>query len=223
MSSKKKVITIAITTAALSLGGIGIASASNSRISFKAKTSVSHSIGQHLGANFEGHGFVGANGELTSILAGLVTKGILTQTQVDAITTAIAGAHTSEQAQGIAARTALHTLIATTLGIDVVTLDARLTAGDSLATIAGAKTPALIAALVADASTKIDAAVAAGKITATQATTFKANLTAHITAEVNGTGGMSRGMGHMGEGRGHHLGLGINAGGMGSMSLNPMG
>ena len=64
----------------------------------------------------------------------------------------------------------------------------RLAAGDSLAIIAGSKTPALIAALTLEVSAKIDAAVVAGKITAAQATQLKLNLNAAITARVNAAG-----------------------------------
>jgi hypothetical protein len=41
--------------------------------------------------------------------------------------------------------------------------------------------------MVADGNAKIDAAVAAGTITAAQATEKKASLTAHVTAEVDQT------------------------------------
>jgi len=95
-----------------------------------------------------------------------------------------------------------------------------LAAGESLATIAGAKKDALIAALVAEESKQIDAAVTAGKLTAAQATTLKADLTAHVTAEVNATGmGRMGGMGGKG-GRGHG-GHGDHHGGpMGQMGQN---
>jgi len=102
-------------------------------------------------------------------------------------------------------------------------LFARLAAGDSLATIAGAKKDALIAALVADETKQIDAAVAAGKLTAAQATTIKADLTAHVTAEVNATGPMGGFGGPMG-GHGHgHGGHGDHDGGMGGRMGIPNG
>lgn len=102
-------------------------------------------------------------------------------------------------------------VITATLGIDATTLHNRLAAGESLATIAGAKKDALIAALVADETKQIDAAVTAGKLTADQAATLKSGLTAHVTEEVNEVGHM-RGMmdgkhgGKGGHGRGHHDG-----------------
>lgn len=219
MSSKKKVITIAVTTVALSLGSIGIATASNAKHSVKIKsTSVTRSIANPMFGGIDGPGIAGKNGELASVLAGLVAKGTLTQAQVDAINTALTTAETNEKAQGSVNQTALLNLIATTIGIDVTTLNTRLAAGDSLATIAGAKTSALITALVADASSKIDAAVTAGKITAAQATTLKANLTAQITAGVNAA---HSGMGHFGGGRGHHMGMGQPFSGGTSTMMTP--
>jgi len=64
-------------------------------------------------------------------------------------------------------------------------------AGQNLAQIAvaaGKTRDGLIAAMVADGNKKIDAALAAGTITAAQATAQKASLTAHVTAEVDETG-----------------------------------
>jgi hypothetical protein len=64
-------------------------------------------------------------------------------------------------------------------------------AGQTLAQIAvaaGKTRDGLIAALVADANTKIDAALAAGKITAAEAATAKASVTGRVTAEVDETG-----------------------------------
>lgn len=210
MSSKKKVVVIAITTVALSLGSVGIATAGNSKLSAKSKIAVSKSLGKTTSVNFGSHG-MGAHGEnLAALLSGLVAKGTLTQAQVDAINAAITAARTSAKTNSDAVRTAHKTLIATTLGISVATLESRLAAGESLATIAGAKKDALIAVLVAEATKQIDAAVTAGKITAVQATQFKANLTTMITAKVNRVGGMG---GHKG-GMGGHMG-GFRGGPMG--------
>jgi hypothetical protein len=89
-------------------------------------------------------------------------------------------------------------LIASTIGIDTATVQTRLKAGESLATIAGAKKDALIAALVADHIKRLDADVAAGKITAEQATRMKANLTARVTEAVNSTRGKGGKFGHKG-------------------------
>ena len=95
------------------------------------------------------------------------------------------------------ARVALEALISKTIGVDSATIRTRLAAGESLGVIAGAKKAELIALLVADKTKRIDADVTAGKLTAAQATTLKAGLTAHVTAEVDSVGG-KRGPGSMG-------------------------
>jgi hypothetical protein len=70
--------------------------------------------------------------------------------------------------------------------------------------IAGDKRAALITALVADATKRMDAAVAAGKMTATQATSLKADLTAHVTAQVDAVRpAIGPGMGKGGQKGGH--------------------
>jgi len=80
---------------------------------------------------------------------------------------------------------------ATYLGITEADLRTKLQSGQTLAQIAaataGKSRDGLIQALVADATKSIDAAQAANKITADQATQLKTNLTQHITAEVDST------------------------------------
>lgn len=222
MSSKKKIVAIAITTVALSLGSVGIATAENSKSSAKSKVSIGKFFNQTTSVNLRGRSMEAHGQNLAAILAGLVAKGTLTQAQVDAINAAIVAARSSDQTQGDAARTAHKTLIATTLGISVATLEARIAAGESLATIAGAKKDALIAALVADATVKIDAAVTAGKITAAQAAQLKANLTVAITAQVNRAGGMWGHDGDMDGRMGGHMGGHMN-GGMGNTGVSLTG
>ena len=94
----------------------------------------------------------------------------------------------------------------TYLGISEADLRTKLQAGQNLGQIAaataGKSRDGLIAALVADETAKIDAAQKAGTITADQATQLKANLTAHVTAEVDRTGpGGFPGFGGPGRGR----------------------
>lgn len=200
---------MAVTTVALSLGTVGFASATNAKSSVKVRSSVANSIANQASVHMGEFGYGEQGNELASILAGLVTKGTLTQAQVDAINAAITAARATNQNQEVTKRAARLQLIATTIGIDVATLQTRLSAGDSLATIAGAKTAVLIAVLVAEESKEIDAAATAGKITAAQATTLKANLTVQVTAMVNRTGGMHGGFGEgMGEGMGQGMGMG---------------
>lgn len=160
-------------------------------------------------AGASAHDRMGEKGQgLTSILTGLVSKGTLTQTQVDAITKALTDARGAAKAAHDAARAEHIKVITDALGIDEATLKSRVEAGESLATIAGAKKDALITALVAYETKKIDAAVTAGKLTAAQATAMKANLSAHVTAKVEATKGMGKGpkghFGPKGKGRGGH-------------------
>ena len=184
MSSKKKIAAVAITIAALTTGSVAVASA---------------------------HDGLGKGQAKATVLAELVKAGTITQAQADAISKKFddlkakmdtnRAAHKAEHEARHAAREAL---VASTLGIDAATIKSRLVAGESLATIAGAKKDALIAALVADETKRIDAAVTAGKLTAAQATTLKSTLTAHITEEVNS----ARPMGPMGGGKGDRGGKG---------------
>ena len=116
-------------------------------------------------------------------------KGAAKLASHDANRAANKAAHDAQNAANKAAHDARHAakeaLIATTIGVDAATIKTRLAAGETLATIAGAKKDALITALVAFKTTNIDANVAAGKLTAAQATTLKADLTTHVTQMVN--------------------------------------
>lgn len=181
MSTKKRIATIVITTVALTAGTVGVSTASTkaTRISIT-----------NPGAN----GVKGARGiDLAATLAALVTKGTITQVQADAIIAAADAARAAVQAlkpaklgkPSKAEKDARLVLISTTIGVDTATIKSRLVAGETLATIAGAKKDALIAALVAAETTRIDAAVTAEKITAAQATILKGRLLAHITEDVN--------------------------------------
>jgi hypothetical protein len=79
--------------------------------------------------------------------------------------------------------------VSSIIGLDTATIKARIKAGESLAQIAGDKKDALIAALVADHTKRIDAAVTAGMLTAAQAVTMKSKVVEHVTAKVNAVGG----------------------------------
>ena len=156
---------------------------------------------------------IGVPPQVSTVLSSLVTKGTITQAQADAITAALTAAAASAPAlpgasgkpsiggmgkggkggkggmggfgMNSAARQAI---ITSTLGITAADLAAARQAGKSLAVLAGSKTDALITALVNYDSTQIDAAVTAGTLTSAQATTLKAGLKAHVTAEVNNVG-----------------------------------
>ncbi len=179
---KKKVIAVVATAAvALSIGAASVASA-------------------HGGMGGKG----GKGAGLTTLLSDLVSKGTITQSQADAIVKAqsdakaLAQANRPTEAEMKAHRTAEIAVVTSTLGITEATLKSRQKAGESLATIAGAKKDALIAALVAFETKEIDARVTAGKLTAAQATAVKANLTAMVTEKVNSV----KGFGKKGPGKG---------------------
>ena len=215
MSSKRTVIAVAITTVALTMGSVGISQASSKTkvVSTKITRTSANGITNPMA---KGGGHAAA---LAATLSALVAKGTITQAQADAITaaataaeTAKRAAHDADHATKDADRVALEALISKTIGVDSATVRTRLAAGESLGAIAGAKKAELITVLVADHTKRIDAAVTAGKLTAAEATTLKAGLTAHITAEVDQVGGKrGPGMGGPGKGgkgdkggRGHH-------------------
>ena len=203
VQTKKTIAMIAVATT-VSVVGVGAAEAASKKSVVKTTTVASTTTSTRPSIG----GMMGDRGvdPITSVLAGLVTKGTITQAQSDAITAALAAARPQIGQGGMGAGTPgfdKQAVILSTLGIDAATLQAGFQAGKSLATIAGTKTQALIDALVAAETKAIDAAVTAGKMTAAQATTAKAGLVAHVTAEVNQVGPM----GPMG-GRGHGHGMG---------------
>jgi hypothetical protein len=93
------------------------------------------------------------------------------------------------------------------LGVTQADLLTSLQSGKTLAQIAGATSgksvAGLIDALVAAEKTELAAAVTAGEITQAQADQMTSTLTAHVTAEVNGTR-PARGPGGPGFGHGAH-------------------
>ena len=142
---------------------------------------------------------------VSNILSGLVSNGTLTQAQVDEISKAMQDARGANKAAHEAAKAERIKVITDALGIDAATLEAKRKAGQTLAAIAGDKKDALITALVAYESKKIDAALADGKLSAERATALKSKLTAGITAMVNNEakiGKAFKGFGKNGHGRG---------------------
>ncbi len=226
MSSKKKVFAVAITTVALTVGSVGIGQAASKSkvVSTKITRTSANGIANPM-AKGGGHA-----ADLAATLSALVAKGTITQAQADAITAAATAAETAkratrdaEHAAKDAEHAALQALVSKTIGVDSATIRTRLAAGESLGVIAGAKKADLIAVLVADHTKRIDAAVTAGKLTAAQATTLKAELTAHVTAEVDRVGGKGGpGMGKGGKGhKGDRGGRGHGGPGMGGMDKAP--
>ena len=179
MSSKKTVIAVAITTVALTIGSVGISQASSKTKVVATKTTRTSSTGiANPMTNVKA-----PEAAVASALAALVAKGTITQAQADAIKAALIAAAplrgNGGPGKGIGPmsedRAALEALVSKTIGVDSATIRTRLAAGESLGAIAGAKKAELISVLVAEASKRIDAAVTAGKLTAAQATTRKAD------------------------------------------------
>ena len=122
---------------------------------------------------------------LASLLSGLVAKGTITQSQADAIVKAQTDAMAAGKAAMETNRAAVDAVVTATLGITTDAIKARLKAGESLSTIAGAKKDTLIAAITAEINRQIDAAVVAGKLTAAQGAERKAKTAENVTKRVN--------------------------------------
>ena len=129
---------------------------------------------------------------ISSMLSGLVSNGTITQSQADAIIKAAEDMRAATKSIRDANRSALDSVITSTLGISLDTLTSRLKAGETLAAIAGDKKSALITALVAEINKQIDAALAAGKITANQAAAQKAKSVDRVTNMVNNVKGFGK-------------------------------
>ena len=213
----KKPLMVAGLIAALSLGSIGVAEASNH---------ASHNVSTLMPS-------IGQVDPAVAVLAKLVTAGTITQAQSTVILAALQAARppmgSGEAGEGPMGHGEMGhgpmgfnlgkniVLVTSTLGITAAQLQTDLAAGKSLATIAGTKTAALITALVAAETTEINARVTSGKITQAQATTLIAGLQALVTTVVNATppvGGMEHGR------HGHGFGGGMG-GGMGTPSVSP--
>jgi polyhydroxyalkanoate synthesis regulator phasin len=140
---------------------------------------------------------------LKAVLDGLVTKGTITQAQEDAILQAIAAAqpapkpnvpNTKPRATVPSVMSFLGDLTKAAsdyLGMDTATLLTQLRGGQSVADVAnglsaqGKSAQGLIAAVTKTANDKLDAAVAANKLTADQAATLKPKIATEITTFVN--------------------------------------
>jgi len=208
MHISKKVVFVTVTGLALTASA-GIAGNAATRTITK-KTVVKTVSNIAKPAGFMGRGGF-AGGGLDTALKSLVTKGTITQAQADALKSELAAQQSAEKTARDAQMAAHDTLIANTIGIDVTTLKSRMAAGESLATIAGSKKDALIAALVAQENSEIDAAVTAGKLTSAQATTEKSEVTQRVTNMVNNVRPKD-GSGPMGGrgGRGGHGPMGMS-------------
>lgn len=129
---------------------------------------------------------------ISSMLSELVSKRTITQSQADAIIKAAEDLRVAARSIKDANRTALDSVITSTLGISLDTVVSRLKAGETLSTVAGDKKSALITALAAEINKQIDAALAAGKITADQATAQKGKSVDRVTNMVNNVNGFGK-------------------------------
>jgi CheY-like chemotaxis protein len=137
----------------------------------------------------------------TTQLAAQVTAGKLTQAQADAIKTTLkqrvtalvnsVGAGKADHGFGHRGGGGDLTAAASYLGKTAAQLQTDLQSGKTLGQIADATSnksaAGLIDALVAAETTKLNAAVAAGRLTQAQADAMKANLKQRVTARVNRT------------------------------------
>jgi hypothetical protein len=141
--------------------------------------------------------------KLKAILDGLVTKGTITPAQEDAILQAVTAAEPTPKPNvpNTKPRTTVPSVMSFIgdltkaagdyLGMDTVTLLTQLRGGKSVADIAnglaaqGKNAQGLIDTLTRTANGKLDAAVAANRLTADQAATLKPKIAAEITTFVN--------------------------------------
>lgn len=135
---------------------------------------------------------------LQEILKALVDDGTITQDQADKVVAALVaagpvgfpdGGHRGFGGPGKVIGAGLD-VVATTLGITDEEVRTALESGQSLADLAvskGKTAQDVIDAIVAEATTRINAAVTDGKLTQERADELLANLTTGITALVNST------------------------------------
>ena len=218
MNTRKPFVAAGV-IAAISIAGVGVATASphTSHFALKANVHAQAKLSKHFASSTIPQ--IGQVDPIATTLADLVKAGTITQAQSDAISAAlkatlpvrpsISGVNGGGDSDGPDVENngsaglgidlkADFSVITTTLGITQDQLQADFAAGQSLAVIAGDKTSALITALVAVETTNINAQVTAGDITQADATTLIAGLTASVTAAVNAVPNFN-GMGHQGD------------------------
>ena len=134
--------------------------------------------------------------KVKAVLDGLVTKGTITQAQEDAILQALTAAEPAPKPRSTVPNVMsfigdLTKAAGAYLGVDTKTLLTQLRGGKSLADIAnglsaqGKSAQGLIDTLTKTANDKLDAAVAAKKLTADQAAALKPRIATEITTVVN--------------------------------------
>jgi hypothetical protein len=141
---------------------------------------------------------------LQATLQPLIDKGTITQAQADAVIAALKSAMPAGRAGGGGPRGggmggggfghgadgASLDVVASTIGITAADLRTALQSGQTIAAVAtahGKTADEVIAAVVADRTTKINADVTAGTITQAEADKRLADLQARVTEQVNNT------------------------------------
>lgn len=143
-----------------------------------------------------------ASDRLQEILKSLVDDGTITQDQADKVVAALVaagpvgfpGGHRGFGGPGKVIRAGLD-VVATTLGITEDEVRTALENGQSIADLAvskGKTAQDVIDAIVAEATTRINAAVTDGKLTQERADELIANLTTGVTELVNSTPPLGR-------------------------------
>jgi hypothetical protein len=146
------------------------------------------------------------------VFDGLVDDGVITADQRDKIAAAFEE-HFVRFGKGLRGTPHLDT-VAEVLGMDVDELAAKLQDGSTIADIAGDRTADVIAALVAEQESRIDEAVANGRLSEQEADEVRSALADQVLAMVNGDGPIAMGpfgMEHF-HGRGGFDGFGFKGG-----------
>jgi polyhydroxyalkanoate synthesis regulator phasin len=154
----------------------------------------------------------GPGGRVADVLAGLVSKGAISQEQADAVEKALTDAREEAWAGRDELRAERDQLLKDVLGMSAEEVREQLRAGKTLKEIAGDKAQALADAVVAQVEKRTKEAVAAGRMTQERADEAVAHAKEHAQAWLDGTSeDLGRGLlglggkGRMGPGGGHEL------------------
>jgi hypothetical protein len=131
------------------------------------------------------------NQPFDDVLHGLVDDGVITADQRDKIAAAFEERFV-RFGKGFRGTPHLDT-VAEVLGMDVDELAAKLQDGSTIADIAGDRTADVIAALVAEQESRIDEAVANGRLSEQEADEVRSALADQVLAMVNGEGPIGMG------------------------------
>ena len=146
----------------------------------------------------------GPRGHIDAVLDSLVEDATITGEQRDAIVARFQEHRAEHRAEREERRAEHLSVVADALGITTDELAAQLSEGASIADIAGDDVDAVIAALVAEATARIDEAVASGELPQERADQLLEQLEERITDRVNGE--------RPGPGEGHGRGRGRGPG-----------